>query len=312
MKLNQKLFFVATLCCFCLVVTTSSSVVPVVKLNNGVTMPAIAAGTWQYSPAVAEQSVNDALTAGFTHIDTARDYDNQVGVGKALSGRSRESYFLTTKVPGCGLQGISKVNCGHDTTKTIEEDLKELGLESLDLLLIHFPPVGGCSLESNCRAIQSQWAALESAYTQKLTKAIGVSNFCISCFECLKKTMKVTPAVNQVQFHVGMGPDPGGLKSYCEKLGVHMQAYSPLGNNASALIDGPVLSNIGKHHNKSSVQVALQWIWSNNVPVVTKSTKLIHLQEDLDIFDWHTTPSEKKTLDSQTKPSGTPSFMCTS
>jgi|EP00945_MAST-04E_sp_MAST-4E-sp1_P001753 2,5-diketo-D-gluconate reductase A len=287
--------------------------VPAVKLNNGVMMPAIAAGTWQFSPAVAQQSVHDAFAAGFTHIDTAHDYDNQGGVGKALSGRTRDTYFLTTKVPGCGLQGISKAHCAADTTKAIEEDLKQLGLDSLDLLLIHFPPVGGCSsVLNNCEAIQSQWAALEAAYAQKKTKAIGVSNFCISCFECLKKTMKITPAVNQVQYHVGMGPDPGGLKSYCTDLGVHMQAYSPLGNNASALIDGPVLGNIGKSHNKSAVQVALQWIWSNGVPVVTKSTKPVHLQEDLDIFDWTTTAAEKKVLDSQTKPTGKPSFMCSS
>jgi len=244
--------------------------VPSVRLNNGVLMPAIAAGTWQYSPAVAEQSVHDAFAAGFNHIDTALDYKNQIGVGKALSAKPRSSYFLTTKVPGCGLQGISFEQCHADTQKAYDEDLKQLGLDYVDLLLVHFPPLGGCSSGRNCKAIQDQWSALEMAYATKKAKAIGVSNFCQSCFECLKKSMNVTPAVNQIQYHVGMGPDPNGLKSYCKGLGVHLQAYSPLGNNASALIDGPILGNIGQRHNKSAVQVALEWIWSNNVPVVTK------------------------------------------
>ena len=153
------------------------------------------------------------------------------------------------------------------------------------------------------------WKVLFAA---KKTRAIGVSNFCISCFQCLNKTMKVVPAVNQVKFHVGMGPDPGGLKSYCEEHGIHMQAYSPLGDNASALIDGPVLSKIGAAHNKSAVQVALSWIWANNVPIVTKSTKLPHLQDDLNIFDFSLAPNELQTLNSQTQPAGTPSFMCKS
>ena len=295
-----------------LLVSTTIATTPTITLNNGVLLPAIAAGTWQYKPEIAEQSVNDAFEAGFTHIDTAHDYDNQDGVGKALQGRKRDSFFLTTKVPGCGLQGISKANCAQDSSAAIDANLKQLGLDYVDLLLIHFPPLLGCKVESNCKAIQSQYAALEAALTAKKTRAIGVSNFCISCFECLNKTMKVTPAINQVKYHVGMGSDPGGLKSYCSEQGIHMQAYSPLGDNASALIEGPLLEKIGTAHNKSSVQVALSWIWQNAVPVVTKSTKLGHLKDDIDIFDFKFSADELKELNSQTQPSGSPSFMCKS
>ena len=311
-RININIMQLVTLI-FALVATNSLTIAtPTVTLNNGVSLPAIAAGTWQFKPDVAEQSVNDAFKAGFTHIDTAHDYDNQEGVGKALQGRKRESFFLTTKVPGCGLQGISKANCAKDSADAIDANLKQLGLDYVDLLLIHFPPLLGCKVESNCKAIQSQYAALESALADKKTRAIGVSNFCISCFQCLNKTMKVVPAINQVKFHVGMGSDPGGLKSYCTEHGIHMQAYSPLGDNASALIDGPILEKIGNAHNKSSVQVALSWIWQNNVPVVTKSTKLAHLKDDINIFDFKFTNDEMKQLNSQTKPSGSPSFMCKS
>lgn len=290
----------------------AGSPVPSVTLNNGVQMPAIAAGTWQYKPDVAEASVKAALAAGFTHIDTAHDYDNQGGVGKALAGVPRASYFLTTKVPGCGLQGISKSKCAEDTAKAIDDDLNQLGLDYLDLLLVHFPPLGGCgNVGGNCKAIQSQWTALEAAYASKKARAIGVSNFCITCFQCLNETMKITPTVNQVQFHVGMGPDPDGLFSYCKHRGVHPQAYSPLGNNASALIDGPVLKQIGANHNKSSVQVALGWIWSDGVPVVTKSSKPSHLADDINIFDFQFTKEEMGTLNGMKTPTGKPSFMCT-
>lgn len=123
--------------------------------------------------------------------------------------------------------------------------------------------------------------------------------------------MKITPTVNQVQFHVGMGPDPDGLFSYCKHRGVHPQAYSPLGNNASALIDGPVLKQIGANHNKSSVQVALGWIWSDGVPVVTKSSKPSHLADDINIFDFQFTKEEMGTLNGMKTPTGKPSFMCT-
>lgn len=200
---------------------------PLITLNNGVKMPAVATGTWQYNASTATASVTQAISVGFTHIDTAHDYcsdgstgscsggSNQVGIGKALqaSGLARSDFFITTKVmaaprylhrtpctpsphpvhaitasracqvPGCGLQGISKLACAEDSAKAAQTNLDELGLPYVDLLLIHFPP-GGCGPE-NCKLIQKQWAALSTFYQANKTRAIGVSNFCPSCLECL-------------------------------------------------------------------------------------------------------------------------------
>ena len=151
---------------------------------------------------------------------------------------------------------------------------------------------------------------MERAYNEKLTRAIGVSNFCVSCFQCIDKVLTVRPALNQVQYHVGEGADPEGLRTYCKDNGIVLQAYSPLGNNATELIHGKELSAIAAAHNKSTVQIALKWIWQNGVPLATKSTKPEHLSEDIDIFSWKLSTQEMATLNAATKPSGTPSFMC--
>merc|ERR1719277_1876061 len=124
---------------------------PTLKLHNGVEMPIMSAGVWLYSVEEAQKSVEPAISVGFTHIDTAYDYKNQDGVAKALkkamaNGKPRESIFLTTKVPGCGIQNASAVSvdaCKNDTVARVEDDLRLLELQYIDLLLIHFPPCAG-------------------------------------------------------------------------------------------------------------------------------------------------------------------------
>jgi 2,5-diketo-D-gluconate reductase A len=310
-------------------ISQAMSAIPTLKLNNGVDMPAVAAGTWQYDSTYAQQSVVSALNAGFTHIDSAHDYcsdgstakfgghgcpdgSNQLGIAKALANRPRADFFLTTKVPGCGLQGISRDSCGPDSVAAANKNLQELKLAYTDLLLIHFPPLLGCG-PSNCAAIRQQWAALtkELLLTNK-TRALGVSNFCVSCLKCLEDTPggALTPAVNQFKYHIGMGADPGGLVSYCKAKGVVPQAYSPLGDNTTELISGPLVSKLGQAHGKSGVQVALRWIWQHGVAVLTKSGNPAHLKQDLDLFDWSLTAGEMASADAATTPTGTPSFMC--
>ena len=161
---------------------------------------------------------------GFTHIDTARlcggttgscSGSTQLGISKAIAGVARDSLFITTKVPGCGMQGIGRSTCAADSLAAAETNLRELNTSYVDLLLVHFPPMGGCGA-LNCPVIQSQWAALESFYAQKKAKSIGVSNFCVSCLDCLAKNASATvPAVNQIEYHIGMGADPEGLLSTC-------------------------------------------------------------------------------------------------
>ena len=259
---------------------------------------------------------------GFTHIDTAHDYcadgttgscktgSTQVGIAKAIAGVARDSLFITTKVPGCGMQGIGRSTCAADSLAAAEANLRELNTSYVDLLLVHFPPMGGCGA-LNCPVIQSQWAALESFYAQKKAKSIGVSNFCVSCLDCLAKNASATvPAVNQIEFHIGMGADPEGLLSTCAARGIVPQAYSPLGDSTPELISGDLVTSIGAAHNKSGVQVALRWIYQHGVAVTTKSTNAAHLAQDLDIFDWKLTDAEQARADAAAKPKGTPSFMC--
>ena len=240
---------------------------------------------------------------------------NQVGIAKALKASSvpRERLFITTKVPACGVQGISRKACGADSVAAADSNLRELGLPYVDLLLIHFPPPLGC--RANCAVIREQWKALTDAHLRtNRTRALGVSNFCISCLECLASTPggAVVPAVNQFKYHMGMGADPGGLISHCVAKGIAPQAYSPLGDNTTELISGPLVRSLGAAHGKSGVQVALRWIWQHGVAVTTKSSNPAHLEQDLDLFAWQLSSAEMAKADASTTPKGTPSFMCTS
>lgn len=311
-------------------------------LANGVSMPLLAAGTWQYNDTIAESTVVEALKAGFKHIDTAHDYENQVGVGKGLnaSGKKREDVFVTSKVPGCGLQGIGKEDCENNTYKAIKEDLQLIGqhydIKYLDLLLIHFPPcvseptdtgkgspskstcggkkLNGCTDPDNCKAIALQWKAVERAYKEGLVKAVGVSNYCSKCFGCLGDNVTVKPMVNQVQFHVGMTPDPQGFASFAKKNNMLLQAWSPLGSGGHGddeILKGNLTSGIANAHQKSTAQIALKWLIQHGFSVATKSSNPKHLAEDIDLFHFDLTEEEMSSLDAASfHKTDNPSFLC--
>jgi len=276
----------------------------------------IGLGVWQYTTAVAQKAFEDAFAVGFDSIDTAHDYNNQDGVGKALkdilsNGTKRSGIFVTSKVPGCGAgQGVGGgKSCGPDTKKVFTEDLSLMGVDYADLMLVHFPPTSCSAMK--CKEIQEQWAVFEEMYAQKKARAIGVSNYCQSCFECLLKSAKVVPMVNQVQYHVGMGVDPIGLKTYLAAKNITMQAYSPLGDGSKDLITGRLVTSIAKAHGKASgATVALKWLVQSGVPLVTKASDPAYMAEDIDLFGWELTAAEMKQLNEATTPSGTPSFMC--
>jgi len=285
-----------------LVSVVSATSIATIKLNTGAEMPMISFGTWQYNSSTAEDAVKLAIQTGFNHIDTANDYNNQDGVGRALKGLDRSSYFLTTKVPP---------GSASATASALNDNLKLLGMDYVDLVLVHYPPLDGYPRKF-CASMQDQWKAMEDFYKSGKAKAIGVSNYCPSSLECIAKTATVTPAVNQVQFHIGMGTDPIGLKSYGDSKGIVTQAYSPLGDGSKELITGDLVTGIGKAHNATGAQVALRWLIETGVPLSTKTTKQSHMQEDLDIFGkkFPLAASEKTTLDAATKPAGKPSFAC--
>eukprot|EP00729_Bicosta_minor_P011727 gene11727-9852_t len=251
-----------------------ATVGPTITLNNGVVMPQLALGVWQYDNATAEGAIALAFEAGFRQIDTAEMYGNQVGVGSAVAkliagGMKRSDIFVTTK-----------------TLPYIEGDLSALNLDYVDLILLHAPSTGvhtGACNAAACAINKAQWQAYESIYKQGKAKAIGVSNYCQSCLECLMGGNTTVPAVNQFQLHVGMGPDPTGLVSYGKTKGIH---------------------------GKSGAQVALKWLIQKGLSVSTKANSSAYLQEDIDVFDWTLTADEVQELDSDNDYPGSPCWAC--
>ena len=225
-------------------------------------------------------------------------------MGGGFKGVDRSSYFLTTKVPA------TSRSTKASTAKDLDDDLSELGLAYVDLVLLHFPPQGNTRY---CTAMKAQWEAMEDFYKAGKAKAIGVSNYCPSSFDCILPSATVVPAVNQVEYHVGMSDDPSGIKSYCDGKGIVLQAYSPLGDGTTDLINGPLVKGIGAAHNKTGAQVSLHWVYKKGVPLSTKSTSASHLQEDLDAVSdaWDLADDETSSLDDAKSPSGHYSFMCT-
>jgi diketogulonate reductase-like aldo/keto reductase len=295
--------------------------VPSVELRNGVKMPMLATGVYQYNTSEAYDSISAWLKVGGRSIDTALDYWNQQGVGKAIrdSGIPRNEIFLQTKVPGCGNPGENTTRnpftCYEDTKKNLASDLELLGMDYVDSVIIHFPPfpsfiVRSCNeVSGSCAMARAQWKAMEEFYKAGKAKSIGVSNYCPSCFECLAKS-DVFPLTNQVMFHIGMGPKSGmdALMSYHKQKGVVTQAYSSLGNTPWTghanpdILHGNVTSAVAKNHNKSTVEVALKYIVDKDILAVTKSANPAHLASNLNIFSWNLTDAEHSTLDNYVLP----------
>lgn len=273
-----------------------SADMPTITLRNGVSVPMLAMGTGGWNDDAAESGVNMAIANGYAHIDTAHDYGCQVGVGKGLKSAERKDLFVTTKVPGCGVPSQHlQPPCYDNTIKLAEEDLTQLDTPYVDLLLLHFPDILACKREADCKKMQEQWAGLEKMYADKKARAIGVSNYCQPCLECLAQTQTVAPMLNQFEFHVGMGEDPFGLPSYCKDKGIAFMAYSPMAH-------GRLLNNftageaIAKTHNVSSAQVALRYIVEQEHLLVTHTDNDEYQKQDLAIFDFNLTMTDMGTL----------------
>eukprot|EP00756_Hemistasia_phaeocysticola_P023729 Hpha_TRINITY_DN15912_c0_g1::TRINITY_DN15912_c0_g1_i1::g.70852::m.70852 len=284
--------------------------IPTVALNNGVQFPLVSLGTGGYNNSVARDAFSIAVGLNWTSVDTALDYGNQKGLAEVIAGVAREDLFVLSKVPGCGAPPIlpqTEEGCYLTTKAALRTDLLELKIDRVDVMLLHFPPMGnvsGCSTPQACRLIQAQWRAMEEFYAQGGARAIGVSNYCESCFECLNETATVVPALNQVQYHAGMGPGPTkSLLEYCARRGIVVQAYAPLGGSSSVHPDDPYplihnqnLTAIGQRFNKSAVQVALRWVIQQGLPLATKSDRKDYMVEDTNIFDFELSDADMQFL----------------
>ncbi|MGX7197600.1 aldo/keto reductase [Enterococcus olivae] len=240
-----------------------------VKLNNGIEMPIEGYGVFQVSPEETERCVTEALEVGYRSIDTAAAYGNEEAVGKAikLSGIPREELFVTTKL------WVS--DQGYENTKlAFETSLKKLGLDYLDLYLIH-QPFGD---------YYGSWRAMEDLYKEGKIKAIGVSNFEADRLVDLILNNDVVPAVNQIEVHPFLQQNEA--KAVMEEYGVHIEAWGPLSEGANNIFENELLKEIAEKHQKSVAQVILRWHLDRGVIIIPKSVRKERMQENLAVFDF--------------------------
>lgn len=241
-----------------------------VVLNNGVKMPILGYGVYQISDQEeCERCVLDAIETGYRLIDTAQAYGNEEAVGKAIQkcGIPREELFITTKV------WIS--NAGYEKAKkSIEESLKKLQLDYLDLVLIHQP----------FNDYYGTYRAMEDLYKEGKLKAIGVSNFYPDRLIDLIKFNEVVPAVNQVETHVFN--QQVKAQEIMKKYGVHVQAWAPFAEGRNDLFSNETLKAVGDKYNKSTAQVALRYLIQREVSVLPKTVSKERMVQNIDVFDF--------------------------
>ena len=239
------------------------------KLNNGISMPLLGYGLFKVPPEEAERCVRDALEVGYRLIDTAQAYGNEAGVGAAIaqSGIPREDLFIVTKIwiPNAG---------DERAAKSIEDSLRRLRTDYIDLLLIHqaYGDVFG------------SWRAMETAYKAGRVRALGVSNFQACRFYDFAREAEVKPAVNQLQCCVLSQQNT--ILPEMEAYGTKMMAWGPLGQGTDDLLKSPVLTEIGAQYGKTPAQVALRWLTQRDIVAIPKSMHKERMAANFDIFDF--------------------------
>lgn len=251
-----------------------------VTLNNGVKMPQLGYGVYQTPPEETEKCVLEAIKNGYRSIDTAQAYNNEEGVGNAITkcGLPREELFITTK--------IWITNAGYEKAKkSIDESLKKLKTDYVDLLLIH-QPFGD---------YYGTYRAMEEAYSQGKARAIGVSNFYPDRFIDIAHFANIKPAVNQIETHVFQQQKVA--KKYLEKHGTQIMSWGPFAEGKNDYFNNPTLKEIGKAHKKTTAQIALRFLLQSNVVLIPKSTHENRMKENIDIFDFELSADEMKKIE---------------
>ena len=246
-----------------------------VTLSNGVKMPKLGYGVYQTPPQETEKCVLDAIETGYRSIDTAQAYGNEEGVGNALakSGLQREEFFITTKV--------WITNAGYEKAKaSIEESLKKLKTDYIDLLLIH-QPFGD---------YYGTYRAMEEAYKEGKVRAIGVSNFYPDRFLDIHHFAEIKPVVNQVETHVFQQQKTA--REYMEKNGTQIMSWGPFAEGKNDYFNNPVLKKIGEKYGKSVAQTALRFLLQSDVVVIPKSVHKNRMEENYNVFDFELSAGE--------------------
>ena len=241
-----------------------------ITLNNGLEMPMVGFGVFQVSDEDTEKAVLEALKAGYRLLDTAAVYGNEAGVGRAIkaSGIPREEIFVTTKL------WIQRENGYENTQKALENSLTRLGLDYVDLYLMH-QPFGD---------VHEQWRAMEDLYKAGKARSIGVSNFHMDRLMDLITCHEIVPAVNQIETHPFYQRD--AEIAFHKELGILQQAWAPLAEGKFEIFSNPILTQIAQKHGKSVAQVVLRWLNQRGVAIIPKSVKVERMIENRAIFDF--------------------------
>lgn len=257
---------------------SAAPAVPELRLNSGYTIPQLGFGVFLVDPAETERVVTDALEAGYRHLDAAMIYRNEEGVGRAIaaSGIPRDELFITTK--------LWNTDQGAEEPKAaIAASLERLGLDYVDLYLIHWPaPKRGSFVES--------WLALERIAASGLARSIGVSNFLEEHLDAVMEAGAVVPAVNQIELHPLFQQRP--LRAHGEQQGIRTEAWGPLGQGKYDLAEVPVLADLAARHGKTVQQIAIRWHLQEGVIVFPKTTSAARMRENFDVLDFELSADE--------------------
>jgi diketogulonate reductase-like aldo/keto reductase len=259
---------------------TSSSIRSTVKLRGGVEMPILGLGVWQSAPGKETRgAVAEALAAGYRHVDTARAYRNEADVGAAVreSGLARREVFVTTK--------LWNADHGYDKAlRAIDASLEALGMEQVDLYLVHWPVEG---------VRNDTWRAMEAILAAGKARAVGVSNYTVRHLDELLARAKVPPSVNQVEFSPFLFQR--GLLDHCRQNGVQLEAYGPLVRGHK--MDHPELQRIAKRLGRTPAQVLLRWGIQHGLVVIPKSVRPERIRENADLFGFALAGEDMAALD---------------
>jgi diketogulonate reductase-like aldo/keto reductase len=249
------------------------------QLANGIEMPRLGLGVWRVEDNDATNSVKWAIENGYQLIDTAAVYKNERGVGEGIrqSNTKREDLFITTK--------LWNADQGYDSAhQAFNDSLERLGLDYVDLYLIHWPVEG---------KFNDSWKAMEEIYESGRAKAIGVSNFHQHHIEELMKTAKINPMVDQIELHPTLTQVE--LRDFLAKEGIAVEAWSPLGQGK--ILQNPTLVEIAEKHDKSAAQVIIRWHLQSDSIVIPKSVHEERIKENFDVFNFELNDDEMKRID---------------
>ncbi|MDP1418872.1 aldo/keto reductase [Peribacillus simplex] len=261
-----------------------SNIWETITLHNGVKMPQLGFGVFKVKNGnETVESVKKAIEVGYRAIDTAAIYENEEGVGQAIRecGVPREELFITSKV--------WNTEQGYETTlQAFDDSLNRLGLEYLDLYLIHWP--------GKDKYLET-WKALEKIYKDGKVKSIGVSNFHVHHLENLLANSEVKPVVNQIELHPLLTQVE--IRDYCAKHEIKVESWSPLGRGN--LLEEPTINHIAKKHGKSSAQVLIRWHMQHDLVVIPKSITPSRIEENAQVFDFSLSLNEMNQIDALNK-----------